>query len=520
MSFSALDWTIFIAYFSIMGGTGWYFSRRKVTDTKDYFLGGNSMPIWLVAISVLATAQSAATFLGGPDQGYRSNLTYLATNLGTILAAVFVAKVMIPRFYALKVTTVYELLEVRFGEMTKKRAGAMYLFGRVFASGARLYMAAIAVSMIIFQDIAADHVVLSVLILTTVGLLYSLVGGIRSVIYSDAIQCGVYVTAAIAVIYYLMSSISVDYSEVIKALDQPVDGSGSKFTLFDFSLNFGKEGVFSVWASLTGFLLLGIASFGMDQDMTQRVLTCKSAGESAKAMLLSMVLVVPVVLLFMAIGLLLYVFYQRPELMSANQGGDIVQTFNGENITIFMYYVLHEMPAGLRGLVTVGIVAAALSTLNSGLNSMSSVMVEDFYRPLMLAKNKQHPDMHYVTAGRFGMLIAAIGLGGMAVLSYYWQKYSDMPLLAFALSVMVFAYSGLLGVYFNALFTKRGNATSALMALIIGFLITLFFQPYVQDSLGLNLDLAFPYQLCVASAVAFIVCFIGSPAEATQESVA
>ena len=511
MGLNYIDWLIFSAYFILMASTGWYFSRQKVSNTKAYFLGDKNMSIWLVAISVLATAQSAATFLGGPDQGYRSNLTYLATNIGTILAAVFVAKLMIPRFYELKVTTVYELLQVRFGSKTKKRAGAMYLFGRVFASGARLYMAAIAVSMVIFQDIDADHVILSVVILTMVGLFYSLIGGIRSVIYSDAIQCGVYVTAAIAVIYYLTSSISVDFSEVIKALDQPVDGGLSKLTVLDFSLEFGSAGAFSVWASLTGFLLLGIASFGMDQDMTQRVLTCKSAAEGAKAMLLSMVFVIPVVLLFMVIGLLLYVFYQRPELMSANQTGEIVQTFNGENVTIFMYYVLNEMPAGLRGLVTVGIVAAALSTLNSGLNSMSSVMVEDFYRPLLLSKHENRPDEHYVKAGRMGMVIAAFGLGGMAILSYFWQQYSDMPLLAFALSVMVFAYSGLLGVFFNALFTGRGNATSAVLALVIGFLTTLFFQPYIQDMLGTQIDLAFPYQLCVGATLAFLVCYAGKP---------
>ena len=264
-------------------------------------------------------------------------------------------------------------------------------------------------------------------------------------------------------------------------------------------------------AGFTSVRTLLESSFGMDQDMTQRVLTCKTEKEGAKAMLLSMVFVIPVVLLFMVIGLLLYVFYQHPDLMSANQTGEIVQTFNGENVTIFMYYVLNEMPAGLRGLVTVGIVAAALSTLNSGLNSMSSVMVEDFYRPWLIKSERTEHDLHFVKAGRVGMFIAACGLGGMAILSYFWQQYSDMPLLSFALSVMVFAYSGLLGVFFNALFTSRGNSTSALLALIIGFLTTLFFQPYIQDMLGTKIDLAFPYQLCVGALFAFLVCYAGSP---------
>jgi len=509
-----LDWTIFFGYFALIALTGWIFSRRKVSNTDDFFLGGNTMPIWLVAISVLATAQSAATFLGGPDQGYRADLSYLATNIGTVLAAVFVAKFLIPKFYQYKVTTVYELLEVRFGEKAKKQAGAMYLFGRIFASGARLYMAAIAVAMILFGNIAAENVVMSIVILATVGLLYSFVGGIRTVIYSDAIQCGVYVGAAIAVIAYLLSIIPADFGQMIAALESPIDGGASKLTLLNFNLDFSSTGVFTFWASITGFLLLSIASFGMDQDMTQRVLTCKSATESAKAMLWSVVLVLPVVLLFVSIGLLLYIFYQRPDLMGMGEAEQIVQSFDGEKITIFMTFVLNEMPSGLRGLVTVGIIAAALSTLNSGLNSMSSVLIQDFYRPWMDGRKQTKSESHFVNAGRIGMGLAAFGLASMAILSFYWQRYTDMPLLAFALSVMVFAYSGLLGVYFNALFTKRGNANSVLFALIAGFLTTLMFQTYVQDVIAiewLKFDLAFPYQLCVATLIAFLICFSGKP---------
>ncbi len=470
------------------------------------------MPIWLVAISVLATSQSAATFLGGPDQGYRSDLSYLATNIGTILAAVFVAKYFIPKFYQYKVTTVYELLEVRFGEKSKKQAGIMYLFGRVFASGARLYMAAIAVSMILFGNIDAENVVSSIVILAAVGLGYSFMGGIRAVIYSDAIQCAVYVSAAVAVVWYLLISIPVDFSTIIDTLDNPLNGQSSKLTLLNFDLDFSSSGVFTVWASITGFLLLSIAAFGLDQDMTQRLLTCKSAKESARSMLLSVAFVVPVVLLFMAIGLLLHIYYQRPDLMGTIQAGEIQSTFSGEKITVFMNYVLKEMPSGLRGLVTVGIVAAALSTLNSGLNSMSSVIIQDLYRP-WLQKNGHHKDeKHFIFAGRLGMLGTAVALSSMAVLSYYWQRYTDMPLLAFALSVMVFSYSGLLGVFFNAIFTKRGNSNTVLMALIAGFTTTLLFQSYIQDALNISwfkFDLAFPYQLCIATAISFLICFLG-----------
>ena len=101
--FTSLDWAVFALYFALIAYTGWHFSRVKITSTKDYFLGGNSMPMWVVAVSVLATSQSAATFLGGPESSYRGDLTYLATNIGGILGALFVAWVLIPRFYQNKV---------------------------------------------------------------------------------------------------------------------------------------------------------------------------------------------------------------------------------------------------------------------------------------------------------------------------------------------------------------------------------------------------------------------------------
>lgn len=517
MQFHFADWLVFIAYGLVMIFTAWYFGRVKVGSSSDYFLAGNSMPAWLVAISVLATSQSAATFLGGPDQGYRGDLTYLSTTIGALIAALIVAVLLIPKFYQYKVTTVYELLEQRFGSSAKRQAGAMYLFGRLFASGARLYMAAIAVSMILFGDIASQHVALATLCLVAVGLLYSITGGIRTVIYSDVLQCVVYISAAVLVIVFLLKAIPADFSTIITALNNPTDLHHSKLTLFDWRLDFGQSGVFTMWSILTGYVLLSVASFGLDQDMTQRVLTCKSAKEGSKAMLMSVVMVLPVMLLFIVIGLLLYIVYQRPDLMMSGNSNAIEQSFSGEKITIFMYYVLNEIPHGVRGLVTVGVIAAAISTLNSGLNSMASVLVEDMYRPWrkkQLANlNGSDAPSHYVAAGRVAMLLVAMGLGAMAMLCFYWQQFSDMPLLAFALSVMIFSYSGLLGVYITALFSQRGSTASVTLALISGFIATLVLQPYVQQTFlpsHWQLDLGFTWQLCLGTLISTLVCLTGN----------
>ena len=206
-AFSVVDWGIFGAYFLVLTVTSVLLSRMKVKSTRDYFVGGNSVPMFAVAISVLATSQSAATFLGGPEYSYGKDLTFIGFYLSAFLAVVFVAKVLIPRFYAINAVTVYELLEHRYGEKAKKQAGVMFLIGRLFASGARLYIGALAISMILFLDITPSHVAVSIAILMFGALAYAYFGGVKSVIFSDIIQAITYIGAGIAVLIYLYVSI-------------------------------------------------------------------------------------------------------------------------------------------------------------------------------------------------------------------------------------------------------------------------------------------------------------------------
>jgi SSS family transporter len=507
-SYSSLDILVFGIYLLVLLCSG-YFLNKRSNNTSDYFLGGNTMSVWAVSISVLATAQSAATFLGGPDQGYRGNLTYIAVNIGSVIAALFVAKFLLPRFYALKAFTVYELLGSRFGSNTKYQASTVYLFGRLFASGARLFMAAIAVSMILFGNVEASSVAVAVL---SIGLVYTVYGGIRTVIYSDVIQCIVYISAALLVLWHLYNVIPLTLPEMINVLEEPGNGESSKLTLMDFSLDFTSAGVFNFWSIMTGFVLLNIGAFGLDQDVTQRMLTCKDSKSASKALISSVLLGVPVVLIFVFIGLLLFIFYQRPDIMSQSLDGRPVPEFEGQTVTIFMYYVLTSLPNGIKAVVTIGIVAAALSTLNSGLNSMSSVAIQDIYKGWM-HRNSTKTEPQLVTAGRWCMVLVAALLSIVAMLCFYWQQYSDTPLLAFALNVMVFSYSGLLGVYFTTLFTERGNQSTVLAALIIGFLVPVLMQPYIQTlylPASWQFDLAFTWQLIIGTTISTLICMAGN----------
>ncbi|UFH58252.1 sodium:solute symporter [Sulfurovum mangrovi] len=499
-AFAALDWAVFIAYFLVLTVTSVLLSRMQVKSTRDYFVGGNSVPMFAVAVSVLATSQSAATFLGGPEYSYSKDLTFIGFYLSAFIAVWFVAKVLIPRFYEIEAVTVYELLEKRYGTAAKKQAGVMFLVGRLFASGARLYIGALAISMILFLDIEPLHVLLSVLILMLGALAYVYFGGVKSVIFSDIIQAVTYIGAGIAVLVYLYTALDTDLGTMINTLK-----GAEKLKVLDWSMSGG----FSIWALMGGWLLLNIAAYGLDQDMTQRALSCKSTKEAQRSLMMSIYLTIPVALLFLAIGLLLYLFYHHSELSGIST--EVVQKFDGEKITIFMYYILHEMPEGMRGLVTVGAVAAALSSSNSVLGAMASVAIEDIYKPWKKAKGESD-EIHFVSAGRAAVLLFAAALSAMAMLSYYWQQSTELPLLNFALGVMAFAYAGLLGVYGAALFTKRGNAATVPLAFILGFTTVLLLQPYILgESVGefIGWKIGFAWQLLTGTLVAFGVMISG-----------
>lgn len=488
-SFTLTDWVVLGLYVLLLALAGWLTTRRGM-KSEDYFLAGHHAPTWLVAVSVLSTVQSAATFLGVPDNSYRGNFTYLGGVLAALIAAWIVANVLIPRFYALKVTTVYELLETRFDATARRAAAVMYLIGRIFASGARLYLAAIAVSMILFLDVSPQHIAIAAFALLVFGLVFTFMGGLNSVIWSDLVQVTLYVGAALLVAGYLWSGLDMSVGQAFDTLVK-----ANKLTVINPTLDLSAP--WGLFAVLTGVMLLNLASSGLDQDITQRLLACEDAKKGARSLYASVWLSLPVIALFLLIGALLWLHYQ----------GAAAGSFRGEKVTVFMHYILTEIPPGLRGLVTVGVIAAA--AINSGLISMSAVLVNDLYRPFAGAKGEPH----FVRMGRIASVVLGAALFAMAILSYYWQRYADSALLDFVLGVMAFAYSGLIGVYGVALFTRRGNSASVIAAFVAGFLTVLAFQPYVIDSLALPLALkgvAFPWQLVLGSLVAALVCASGA----------
>lgn len=539
MTFGLADWAVLGGYFAVLAVTGWLFSRREQTGTDDYFLGGRKMPAWAVGVSIVATSMSAVSFIGVPAEAYAGNMTYLSTNIGMVLAAVVIAIVFMPAFYRRRVGTIYELLDQRYGPLAMQAASGTYMLGRVMASGVRVYIGAIPASIILFGDAGLEpgSLCMAIGVLTLVGIVYTLVGGIASVIWTDVIQMAVLLGACMLAIVLIFRQTPFGVTEAIGALtDAP---GGSKLAVFD--LGGGADHApwwtrpYSLPAVLVGFTLMGIASYGTDQDMTQRMLTCKDERTAARSVIGGILFGIPSVALFLIVGALLWVYYQQPGLWAAH--GQVAPLPPADGRRVFLTFILEHMPAGIRGLMFAGLFAAGLSSLNSGVNAMASTFVNDFYRRW----SPGQAESTYLRVGRWAVVAWGLILGTFAIVCVFWQRregefQESSTLLTFALGVMTFAYAGLTPVFLIALLTRRGSAAGVIATLATGFVLVLLMQPIlwsqfldvpgllnanrdpetftaplIHEVLANTLRLAFVWKLTIAASAAFVVGVSFSP---------
>ncbi|MEE3002103.1 MAG: sodium:solute symporter [Planctomycetota bacterium] len=496
--FAVLDWAILGAYLVVVLVIGAIVSRRK-EQGNDFFLAGRSMPTWAVAISVLATALSAATFVGGPQLGYLGRTSYLLTNIGGLLAVCIVGFWFIPAFYRTGVTSVYELVGHRFGGRAQRAASGMFMLGRLLASGARLFIVAIPFSLVAFNDVSVASLSISIMLITVVAAAYTMAGGIRAVIWTDVLQAVVVVGTVGLVLVVLLDRIdtsTISLADQLGLVLQQEQGEDIPWISRSYTL----------LTAFAGFTLFSLAAFGTDQDLAQRLLTCRDARGGTTAVILSQVISWPVVGLFLLVGMLLFVYEQ--------QHGPIVHDVaDAQGQKVFLLFILTELPVGLRGLLMAGLFAAAMSSLDSVLNALASTTVADFLRR---RRGIEQSPAEETRLTRWIILAWALLLSGFALGCVFWQSSLDIPLIDFALGVMVFAYSGLLGVFLCAIFTRRGNAISAIAALLAGFVLVLLMEPAVWKAwTGLEWVIAFPWRMTFASVITFVVCLAGPPIRAS-----
>jgi SSS family transporter len=543
--FGAWDWAVVVAYLGLLLVSGVWLARREPAGASEYFLAGRRMPAWAVAFSIIASSLSVATFVGVPELAYRGDMTYLSTNVGGLLAVVVVAFVFIPAFYKHDVTSIYELLERRFGVGAKRAASGAFMVGRVFASGARVYIGAIPLALVLFGPEKSEQAVYlagAIAVLTSAAVLYTLVGGIASVIWTDVIQVVVLLGAVIAGIVLLINRIPATGGEIVEALRHGASDGGSKLTAIRVGLDVSKPGLgfdpsenFTLLTAVFGFSLLNLAAYGTDHDMVQRMLTCKNAIAGGRSVLSAIALSVPIVTLFLVTGLLLWALdhARLSQPVGLDSAPRVVGGFKSERV--FVNFILNDMPRGLSGVMVAGLFAVGLGSLNSAINAMAATLMKDFYMPARVGKSERH----YLRASRWAVAGWGAVLGGFAVLCIFWKRANpETTLIDFALGVMTFAYAGLLAVFLTALLTKRGSTASVIAGLVVGFVVVLLLQPYVwgrwtawitwsvpsTDGTAMSRNLAgvkiaYPWHMLIGTACAFGVCCLGKSKEKRSRRV-
>jgi len=300
---------------------------------------------------------------------------------------------------------------------------------------------------------------------------------------------------------------------MIEILSKGGDGGKSKLALIQTGdVNYWTLS-YTFMAILVGHTLMAVGAMGTDFDLVQRYMTCKNAKEGTKSSIYGILMGVPIQFLFLLMGLFLFIIYRKTGLIS--NGSEIAPLPLQAEKEVFIHFILYEMPAGLKGMMIAGLIAMALSSINSGLNAMSSSFVNDIVKWKFPRLN----DAELMRVGQYSMMGFCVLLGGFASYSAFKLMDEKTNLIDYALAVMIYAYSGLLAVFCVGMFTRRGNATSVVVAIFAGFLIISLMNDlpksaYEQYSFLESFNkLAFPWKMTLATSISFLIAFLPAGSE-------
>jgi SSS family transporter len=446
-----LELSILIGYFALILGVGWWKGRNE-SSVEDYFVGNRQVPWWAVLGSLVATEVSAATYLAVPGVGFSENMTYLQFGVGSFFARIFVATVFIGAFYQANCLSIYEYLQKRFGGATQYTASVYFLITRILASGVRLMIAVTGFAVILDLPFAW-----SLILFGTITLGYTFMGGIRSVIWTDCIQGIIFIAAGLAGVSWLLNEIGADLLwQTASAADRwelvrlAPEGNGP--------LAWFNDPQWFVTAALFGFAST-VAALGTDQDMAQRLLSSRTAGLARRSLILSGFIAVPVAALFLVMGICLYVWFQvNPDPNLPTKVVDGLTVPDGDRA--FSYFMTTAIPPWLKGLLLTGVLAAAMSSLDSAMAALSTSTVRDLVQPL--APQVTSP-RRWLWISRIFTVVFALILMAVA-----WLLRDGGTFLWLAFKITSLTYGSLLGVFLLGRFSRRGSDRGNLLAMVSG----------------------------------------------------
>ncbi len=507
---SPIDYGVLAVYLLLVAAIGIAASFGQ-KSTKDYFLGGKSVPWVLAGLSIIATETSALTFIGAPVQSLRGDWTYIQLALGSILARFVVAGLLIGAYYKAEVFTVYGYLGQRFGPWTKNCACLLFFIGRSLGSGVRLFGAAMALAVVTDLDFLT-----ALTMITVVALLYTISGGIRSVIWTDSLQGLLLFVGGIVTIVYLASSMDGGLSAAFAKLSEATTADGhSKLRVFDFDFRFDKA--YTLVGGILGVAFLTMSTHGTDQDMVQRALTCRDSRAGKRSLFLSAFLTIPVVVIFLTVGSLLWLHYGGDEKTAelALQLGQKHGSTKADWQMLFPFYVVSELPNGIKGLILCGLFAASMSSLDSAMAALSSTAVKNIWQPYV---KPGRSEAYYLRVSRLMTVFFGLVLISLAILVWRLEVQGSAKegfgILMLGLKVLTWIFPPLLGVFMLGVLTRRGRDLGNIVAIAVGVGTLLFVEfwgsimPEVKDPVtGVLADATPPWAWVWNSLIGCVLSF-------------
>ncbi len=522
-----LDWIILLAFFAYILWDGT--KHAKTTkNAEELLLANRSMPWWAMGISIMATQASAISFIGTTGQAFTNDMQFVQMYLGLPIAIVILCITIVPFYHKLRAFTAYEALEQKFGIRVRLVTSFLFLLSRGLAMGAIVAAPSYVLSLILDLPLW-----LTVIIIGISATIYTTFGGITGVIRTDVKQMVVMMIGLIFIFFWIV----IKLPDGIGAMESlKVSGALGKLQTLNFSFESGTK--YNIWAGTIASMFLMLSYFGTDQSQVQRLLTAKSLKDSRVGLLMTAVFKIPMVFFMLLIGALLYSYYvfnpapqnfapqngefqevelaeehmqlhekrkqlayqyiegtvAKSNLKSADQAVVNSQHLSlhkdGENRNdtnyVVPYFILTELPNGIIGLIIAAIFAAALSSIDSGLNSLAASSVMDWYK--RFSKVEDRPTGFYLKASRLATLFWGVFATAVALL--FGETNSIIELVN---EIGSYFYGSILGV-FILLFVKPINAKTVISGMTMGILTVFFFDSVYIDEAG-QLTLHSPYLL-------------------------
>ena len=434
-----IDITVIAAYLALSIGLGLWFSRVK--NVGDYFLGGRTVHWSLASLSIVATETSALTVISVPGLAYATGMGFLQLSFGYLAGRIFVALFLLPKYFQGDFETVYQFLGRRFGVTSRKTVSVIFHVTRVMADGVRLFATALPLTVMMQWDYR-----ISIIVIAAASIVYTFYGGIRSVIITDAVQLLFYLGAAFAGLAVITVYMNSSFFEILRRVPPDLArivhyGSGPG----------GIFGSYNLFSGIVGGAFLSFASHGTDHLIVQRVLSCKDLRSARLAMVSSGVIIIFQFAVFLVLGLFIRELLGG---ISFPRSDDVIP-----------HFVVHVLPPGLRGLMLAGILAAAMSTMSSTINSLSSSTCMDL---MGMNDREGYTEERKLAVSRMVSLVWTVIIVAVAVMFNFTSK----ALVEIGLSIASVTYGGMMGIFVMGRVFRDFDDRAALAGMAAGIAAT------------------------------------------------